>query len=99
MLTQNAGQADFRFPKADGLAAAVAFPGSPTNIIDTPDDIRIRVRSLVAAGADCIKLATSGGVTSPHDQPDWLGLRPELARVSSNDQSAGIVLAAGLGSA
>ncbi|MFJ9638673.1 amidohydrolase family protein [Streptomyces sp. NPDC101178] len=89
MLSQTAGHADFRFPGGiDGLAAAVAFPGSPPSIVDTSDDIRVRVRSLVAAGADCIKLATSGGVTSPHDQPEWLGLRPELVRAAVEEAAA-----------
>ncbi|WP_406099796.1 amidohydrolase family protein [Streptomyces sp. NBC_01013] len=83
MLSQTAGHADFRLPSGiDALASAVAFPGSPAGIVDTVDDIRTRVRELVAAGADCIKLAASGGVTSPHDQPEWLGLRAEMIRAA-----------------
>ncbi|NYV74358.1 amidohydrolase family protein [Streptomyces sp. UH6] len=89
MLSQTAGHADFRLPGGvDALAAAVAFPGSPPGIVDTVDDIRVRVRALVAAGADCIKLAASGGVTSPHDQPDWLGLRPEMIRAAVEEADA-----------
>ncbi|MFI8403808.1 amidohydrolase family protein [Streptomyces sp. NPDC085463] len=89
MLSQTAGHADFRLPGGvDGLAAAVAFPGSPCGIVDTVDDIRTRVRALVAAGADCVKLATSGGVTSPYDRPEWLGLRPELVRAAVEEAEA-----------
>jgi len=89
MLSQTAGHADFRLPSGlDGLEAAVAFPGSPTGIVDTVDDIRTRVRTLVAAGADCVKLATSGGVTSPHDRPEWLGLRPEMVRAAVEEAEA-----------
>ncbi|MGJ7417034.1 amidohydrolase family protein [Streptomyces cinereoruber] len=87
MLSQTAGHADFRLPGGvDGLAAAVAFPGSPCGIVDTVDDIRTRVR--VAAGADCVKLAASGGVTSPHDRPEWLDLRPELVRAAIEEAEA-----------
>ncbi|MEU5656918.1 amidohydrolase family protein [Streptomyces sp. NPDC047737] len=83
MLSQTAGHADFRLLGGiDALASAVAFPGSPSGIVDSVDDIRTRVRELVAAGADCVKLAASGGVTSPHDQPEWLGLRAEMIRAA-----------------
>ncbi|WP_246574008.1 amidohydrolase family protein [Streptomyces genisteinicus] len=89
MLSQTAGHADFRLPGGlDGLEAAVALPGSPGNIVDTVDEIRARVRALVAAGADCVKLATSGGVTSPHDRPEWLGLRPEMVRAAVEEAAA-----------
>ncbi|MFF0425505.1 amidohydrolase family protein [Streptomyces sp. NPDC004520] len=89
MLSQTAGHADFRLPGGiDALEAAVTFPGSPPGIVDTVDDIRTRVRVLVAAGADCIKLAASGGVTSPHDQPDWLGLRPDMVRAAVEEAEA-----------
>ncbi|MFF6793750.1 amidohydrolase family protein [Streptomyces filamentosus] len=89
MLSQTAGHADFRLPSGiDALDAAVAFPGSPPGIVDTVDDLRTRVRELVAAGADCVKLAASGGVTSPHDQPEWLGLRPEMIRAAVEEAEA-----------
>ncbi|MGY0490158.1 amidohydrolase family protein [Streptomyces sp. WG-D5] len=88
MLSQTAGHADFRLGGIDGLKEAVAFPGSPDSIVDTPDEIRTRVRQLVAAGADVVKLASSGGVTSPHDQPEWLGLRPEMVRAAVEEAEA-----------
>jgi len=89
MLSQTAGHADFRLPSGvDALATAVTFPGSPAGLVDTVDDIRTRVRELVAAGADCVKLAASGGVTSPHDQPEWLGLRPEMIRAAVEEAEA-----------
>ncbi|MFB7338990.1 amidohydrolase family protein [Streptomyces hydrogenans] len=86
MLSQTGGHADFRLPSGiDAFDAAVAFPGSPPGVVDTVDDIRTRVRELVAAGADCVKLAASGGVTSPHDQ---LGLRPEMIRAAVEEAEA-----------
>ncbi|GLZ48355.1 hydrolase [Actinomycetospora sp. NBRC 106375] len=89
MLSQRGGHGDFTTPSGiDGLAAAVAFPGSPSNLVDSVDAMRLRVRELVASGADCIKLASSGGVTSPHDQPEWLGLRPEMIRAAVEEAQA-----------
>lgn len=89
MLSQRAGHADFTLASGiDGLAAAVAFPQSPGNLVNSVDDMRSRVRELVAAGADCIKLASSGGLTSPHDQPEWLGLRPEMIRAAVEEAQA-----------
>jgi imidazolonepropionase-like amidohydrolase len=44
-------------------------PGRPHNIVDGPDEMRKKVRELVRAGADVIKVCTSGGVLSPRDDP------------------------------
>lgn len=46
-----------------------AHPGRPHNIVDGPDEMRRKVRELVRAGADVIKVCTSGGVLSPRDDP------------------------------
>ncbi|MEV6265009.1 amidohydrolase family protein [Streptomyces sp. NPDC051784] len=89
MLSQRAGHADFTLAGGiDALALAVAFPGSPPGLVGSVDDMRARVRDLVASGADCVKLATSGGVTSPHDRPEWLGLRPEMIRAAVEEAQA-----------
>jgi imidazolonepropionase-like amidohydrolase len=44
-------------------------PGKPHNVVDGPDEMRKKVRELVRAGADVIKVCTSGGVLSPRDDP------------------------------
>jgi imidazolonepropionase-like amidohydrolase len=44
-------------------------PGKPHNVVDGPDEMRRKVRELVRAGADVIKVCTSGGVLSPRDDP------------------------------
>ncbi|MEO1060898.1 MAG: amidohydrolase family protein [Actinomycetota bacterium] len=62
---------------ADGWAVCGAHlpglmdehPGRPHNIVDGPDEMRRKVREVVRAGADVIKVCTSGGVLSPHDDP------------------------------
>ncbi len=44
-------------------------PGRPDNITDGPDEMRRKVREVIRAGADVIKICTSGGVLSPRDDP------------------------------
>jgi imidazolonepropionase-like amidohydrolase len=71
MLSQTGGHADkwmvcggnFPFP------FAMTHPGRPSGIVDGPEEMRKKVRLLIRAGADVIKVATSGGVLSPRDDP------------------------------
>lgn len=46
-----------------------ANPGAPDPIVDGVDAARRKVRELIRAGADQIKVCTSGGVLSPRDDP------------------------------
>lgn len=48
---------------------SMEHPGKPHNIVDGPDEMRRKVRELLRAGADVIKVCTSGGVLSPRDDP------------------------------
>lgn len=50
-----------------GLSAP--HPGRPDGIVDGVDAMRRKVRELRRAGADVIKVCTSGGVLSPRDDP------------------------------
>jgi imidazolonepropionase-like amidohydrolase len=45
------------------------YPGRPPYLADGPEDMRRVVRSVLRAGADWIKLCTTGGVLSEHDDP------------------------------
>jgi imidazolonepropionase-like amidohydrolase len=45
------------------------YPGRPPAVVDGPDEMREAVRETLRAGADWIKLATTGGLVSEHDQP------------------------------
>lgn len=45
------------------------YPGMPDNVVDGPDEMRRKVRELVRAGADVIKVCTSGGVLSSRSDP------------------------------
>ena len=47
----------------------VPHPGRPSTVVDGQDEARRAVRELIRAGADVIKIATSGGVLSTRDDP------------------------------
>jgi len=45
--------------------------------VDGVEGMRLAVRRLLRDGADCIKLCTTGGVVSPHDEPTDVGFTAE----------------------
>ena len=58
------------------------YPGRPPAVVDGPDEMRVAVRETLRAGADWIKLATTGGLVSEHDQPLVPELTPEEIQVA-----------------
>lgn len=52
-------------------------PGRPHCVVDGPDEMRVRVREIIRAGADVIKVCTSGGVLSPRDDPQHAHFQAE----------------------
>jgi imidazolonepropionase-like amidohydrolase len=78
MISQTGGHGDSWMPCGGHLPALFAVhPGRPSNIVDGPDEMRRKVRELVRMGADVIKVATSGGVLSPRDDPRHAHFSPE----------------------
>src|SRR5256714_14778232 len=77
MLSQTGGHGDGWLPSGAQAEIFPAYPGVPTSIVDGPDEIRRKVRELVRAGAEVIKIATSGGVLSPTDKPEQPGFDVE----------------------
>ncbi|MGB8861414.1 MAG: amidohydrolase family protein [Ilumatobacteraceae bacterium] len=71
ILSQTGGHGDSWQPCGAHLPGLIglAHPGKPDNIVDGPEAMRKKVRELVRAGADVIKVCTSGGVLSPRDDP------------------------------
>ena len=73
----------------------ISHPGRPSGLIDGPDEARRKVRELVRMGADVIKVATSGGVLSPRDDPRHAHFRPiELETIVEEATAAGIFVMA-----
>jgi len=68
MLSQTGGHGDPWMPSG-ALGDVPVYPGMPSAVVDGPEEIRRKVRELIRAGADVIKVATSGGVLSSRDDP------------------------------
>src|SRR5918995_214225 len=69
MLSQTGGHGDGWYPSGCSVALVQPHPGRPDTVVDGPEEVRRVVRELVRAGADVIKVATSGGVLSARDDP------------------------------
>lgn len=70
MLSQTGGHGDEWMPSGECVHALwPAYPGRPSTVVDGVDEMRRAVRELVRAGADVIKVATTGGVISPRSDP------------------------------
>jgi imidazolonepropionase-like amidohydrolase len=81
LLSQTGGHGDDLMPCGArvGLAAQVDVPHG---VVDGVDGMRRKVREVLQAGADWIKLCTSGGVLSPGDLPDHAQFSVEEIRVA-----------------
>jgi imidazolonepropionase-like amidohydrolase len=69
LLSQTGGHGDDLMPCGARLGLTMNVD-VPHGVVDGVDDMRRKVRQVLQAGADWIKLCTSGGVLSPGDLPD-----------------------------
>jgi imidazolonepropionase-like amidohydrolase len=76
MLSQTGGHGDDWHVSGAEVPLLPAYPGMPSALVDGPDEMRRKVRELRRAGADVVKVATSGGVVSPRDDPSHAHFRP-----------------------
>ncbi len=82
MLSQTGGHADEWMPCGAWIPYFhMEYPGVPHPIVDGPDEMRRKVRELIRNGADVIKVATSGGVLSPRDDPRHAHFRDDELEV------------------
>jgi imidazolonepropionase-like amidohydrolase len=89
MLSQTGGHGDGHV--LCGADMSTSYPGSPSGVVDGPDEMRQRVRELVRHGATVIKVATSGGVLSPISDPRLGHLRDqELVVLVEEATAAGL---------
>jgi imidazolonepropionase-like amidohydrolase len=91
MLSQTGGHGDEHFPCGFEVPLlSLPYPGVPRCVVDGPDEMRRTVRELIRAGADVIKVATSGGVLSVGSDPRRAHFRPaELAALVEEATAAG----------
>jgi len=82
-LSQTGGHTDAHF--MCGADLDIPLPDRPYSVVDGVEAMRQRVREMVRAGADWIKLCTSGGVLSPGDQPHHSALTLDEIRAAVDE--------------
>jgi imidazolonepropionase-like amidohydrolase len=91
LLSQTGGHGDPWEASGCSSPIFVPHPGRPPSIVDGPDEARRKVREMIRAGADVIKIATSGGVVSSRDDPRHGHFRDaEVAVMVEEATAAGI---------
>jgi len=95
ILSQTGGHGDDWCVCGSTMPFFVPHPGRPANVVDGPDEVRKKVRELIRAGADVIKVATTGGVLSPTDDPRHSQFRDaEIAVMVEEAAAVGITVMA-----
>jgi imidazolonepropionase-like amidohydrolase len=88
MIGQTGGHADAWMPCGGPIPLFLPYPGMPDGLVDGPEEMRRMVRELIRDGADVLKVATSGGVLSPRDDPQHPHFRPEELDVLVTEAAA-----------
>jgi imidazolonepropionase-like amidohydrolase len=88
MLSQTGGHGDDWLVSGVRVPLMAEHPGIPSSIVDGPDEMRRKVRELHMMGANVVKVATSGGVLSPRDDPRHAHFRPAELEVLVEEASA-----------
>lgn len=96
MISQTGGHGDDWMPCGRPLSIFSApHPGRPSGVADGPEGVRRIAREVLRAGADFLKVATSGGVLSPQSDPRHGHFRDdELAVLAAEAAAAGVPLVA-----
>jgi imidazolonepropionase-like amidohydrolase len=90
IIGQTGGHSDGWFPSGYEVPLIHPHPGRPAAIADGADELRKVVRELLRAGADVIKMCTTGGVLSPRDEPTHTHFSPgEIDVVVAEAAAAG----------
>lgn len=100
IISQTGGHGDGWLPSGV-TASSVPHPGRPDAVVDGPDGMRKVARQLMRAGAEVLKVCTTGGVLSARDDPRHSQFSPaELAvLVAEADMQGRYVMAHAQGTA
>jgi imidazolonepropionase-like amidohydrolase len=71
------GHTDGWLPSGATTQVFPSYPGNPDGICDGVDEVRKKVREVLRAGAEVIKICSTGGVLSPTDHPENTQFSPE----------------------
>ena len=69
LISPTGGHGDGWMPSGHCVPLSLPHPGRPSALADGPDEMRRVARTLLRAGADVLKVCTTGGVLSPRDDP------------------------------
>ena len=72
MLSITGGHGDGWMPSGMEVTLFPAYPGMPRNICDSIGGVRQKVREVLRAGAEVVKLCSTGGAVSPTDHPMYV---------------------------
>jgi imidazolonepropionase-like amidohydrolase len=93
MISQTGGHGDPWSAAGMCVPVFVPHPGRPEGVIDGADAARAKAREMIRAGAEVIKIATSGGVLSARDDPRHGHLRDdEIGAIVDEATAAGIAV-------
>lgn len=100
-LTMTGGHLDYSLPSGNEYHLFPSYPGRPDGRCDGVDEVRRKVREILRAGADVLKVCATGGTMSPNDRPEYSQFSlPELEAITQEAASHGgkKVMAHGQGS-
>lgn len=86
-LSITGGHGDSWMPSGVDPNVFAAYPGMPDGRCDGPTEVRKKVREMLRAGAEIIKICSTGGVISPTDRPEHTQFSPEELAVIVEEAS------------
>jgi imidazolonepropionase-like amidohydrolase len=76
-LTITGGHGDGWMRSGNEFNLLPSYPGCPDGRCDGIDGVRSKVRQVLRAGAEVVKVHVTGGVLSPTDHPEFIQFSPE----------------------
>ncbi|MFN2201061.1 MAG: amidohydrolase family protein [Caldilineaceae bacterium] len=77
VLTITGGHGDGYMPSGGEYEMFMPYPGFPDGRADGIEEVRKKVREVLRAGAEVVKICATGGVLSPTDHPEFTQFSPE----------------------
>lgn len=81
VLTITGGHGDGWMLSGNEWELFPGYPGYPHGRVDGESNVRQKVREVLRAGAEVIKICATGGVLSPTDHPEFIQFSPEELRI------------------
>jgi imidazolonepropionase-like amidohydrolase len=81
VLTITGGHGDGWMLSGNEWELFPGYPGFPHGRVDGEQHVRQKVREVLRAGAEVVKICATGGVLSPTDHPEFIQFSPEELRI------------------